>query len=159
MISSMKFRWPCPMCGRENETWPGERTVQLEYCDDAGDGGCGEGPFVVSWEVRSTSVRKVEGIDYQSPTLKAAGFYEPIKPHPSITRDRVELSLQHTASHPGFCLACGEDADGCEPDAEHYECEMCGANAVCGAEVALTLVNFYALQPPRPVAPSVVRRR
>jgi hypothetical protein len=34
----------------------------------------------------------------------------------------------------GFCTACGEEADGCEPDAREYECESCGAFAVYGAE-------------------------
>ena len=34
----------------------------------------------------------------------------------------------------GFCVACGEEADGCEPDARQYECESCGARAVYGAE-------------------------
>jgi len=28
--------------------------------------------------------------------------------------------------NPGFCLACGERQDGCEPDARNYECECCG---------------------------------
>jgi len=36
--------------------------------------------------------------------------------------------------HIGFCTACGEEADGCEPDARQYECECCGARAVYGAE-------------------------
>ena len=34
----------------------------------------------------------------------------------------------------GFCVACGEEADSCEPDARGYECESCGARAVYGAE-------------------------
>jgi hypothetical protein len=25
--------------------------------------------------------------------------------------------------NPGFCLACGAEAEGCEPDARQYECE------------------------------------
>lgn len=33
----------------------------------------------------------------------------------------------------GFCLACGEVADGVEPDARGYECECCGAPSVYGA--------------------------
>jgi len=39
-----------------------------------------------------------------------------------------------TLDNPGFCIACGVDADGVEPDAEEYECESCGAMAVFGAE-------------------------
>lgn len=56
----------------------------------------------------------------------------------TITRARVEDAVREQQSgcgHPGFCLACGADADGCEPDAEGYECEVCGAAAVCGAEL------------------------
>lgn len=38
----------------------------------------------------------------------------------------------------GACIACGEQADGVEPDAEKYECESCGAKAVYGLpELAL----------------------
>jgi len=33
----------------------------------------------------------------------------------------------------GFCLKCGHQQDGCEPDARGYRCEDCGANAVYGA--------------------------
>ena len=32
----------------------------------------------------------------------------------------------------GFCLACRAPRDGCEPDAEAYECEECGECAVYG---------------------------
>jgi hypothetical protein len=34
----------------------------------------------------------------------------------------------------GFCLACGAERDGCEPDARKYPCECCGKNLVFGAE-------------------------
>lgn len=37
----------------------------------------------------------------------------------------------------GFCLACGAEAYGCEPDARHYLCESCGAHSVYGAEEIL----------------------
>lgn len=33
----------------------------------------------------------------------------------------------------GFCTACGERADGVEPDAHEYECESCGTRKVYGA--------------------------
>ena len=39
--------------------------------------------------------------------------------------------------NPGFCKACGADADGCEPDARNYPCEECGENQVFGAEELL----------------------
>ena len=34
----------------------------------------------------------------------------------------------------GICTACQEIVYGVEPDAERYECDACGAMAVCGAE-------------------------
>jgi hypothetical protein len=34
----------------------------------------------------------------------------------------------------GFCLACGAEAEGVEPDARRYECECCGEPKVYGAE-------------------------
>jgi hypothetical protein len=39
----------------------------------------------------------------------------------------------------GFCLACKEEADGCEPDARAYECEACGASEVYGASEILMM--------------------
>lgn len=34
----------------------------------------------------------------------------------------------------GFCLACAEEIDGIEPDAEGYTCPHCGEAKVYGAE-------------------------
>ena len=39
----------------------------------------------------------------------------------------------------GFCLGCGADAYGVEPDARKYECEECGAEKVYGAEELLIM--------------------
>lgn len=36
--------------------------------------------------------------------------------------------------NPGFCLACGERQEGCEPDARKYKCDNCGKREVYGAE-------------------------
>ena len=41
---------------------------------------------------------------------------------------------------PGFCLACGSEVMGCEPDMENGPCPCCGARAVWGAEELM----FYA---------------
>ena len=60
--------------------------------------------------------------------------------HPSITKTRVfeAVEAQHTSlDNPGFCIKCGADAEGCEPDAQRYKCEECGARAVYGAEEIL----------------------
>jgi hypothetical protein len=35
--------------------------------------------------------------------------------------------------NPGFCLACGNEQEGCEPDARNYKCEACGEREVFGA--------------------------
>ena len=42
----------------------------------------------------------------------------------------------------GFCLACGETAEGVEPDARRYTCEGCGAPKVYGA-AELALMRLY----------------
>lgn len=34
----------------------------------------------------------------------------------------------------GFCLVCGKENYGVEPDARKYTCEYCGAREVYGAE-------------------------
>jgi hypothetical protein len=60
--------------------------------------------------------------------------------HSSLTPQRVEAGARESmfgTGNPGFCLACGEDASGCEPDARHYECECCGEARVFGAEELL----------------------
>jgi hypothetical protein len=41
------------------------------------------------------------------------------------------------SDNPGFCLACGAEADGVEPDARDYECEACGDPLVFGCEELL----------------------
>ena len=37
----------------------------------------------------------------------------------------------------GWCLACGSEVFGIEPDARRYKCEECGAEEVYGAEELL----------------------
>lgn len=62
--------------------------------------------------------------------------------HPSITADRVidAVKREHTTlDNPGFCLACGNEQDGCEPDARKYECEACGERQVYGAAELLIM--------------------
>ena len=39
----------------------------------------------------------------------------------------------------GFCLACGSEAGGVEPDARQYTCEACGAAKVYGLEELLLM--------------------
>ena len=42
--------------------------------------------------------------------------------------------------NPGFCLICGLEHGGIEPDAQNYECEACGAEQVFGAEELMLMV-------------------
>lgn len=63
--------------------------------------------------------------------------------HQSITRDRVMDAVERhntTLDNPGFCLACGEEVEGVEPDARRYKCEMCGESRVYGAEEVLMMI-------------------
>jgi hypothetical protein len=66
-----------------------------------------------------------------------------VKIHPSITTDRVLEACERemtSLDNPGFCIACGEEAEGCEPDAREYECESCGEPRVYGAEELLLML-------------------
>jgi len=65
-----------------------------------------------------------------------------MKIHKSITAERVMDAVENEGlGSPGFCLACGADAEGVEPDARNYECESCGTKKVFGAEECLFLVG------------------
>ena len=52
--------------------------------------------------------------------------------------DRI-MDAVEADEYGGFCLACGADAFGVEPDARKYKCEVCGARAVYGAEECLIM--------------------
>jgi hypothetical protein len=70
-----------------------------------------------------------------------------VKKHPSITAERILDAVErHNTSldNPGFCLACGAEAHGVEPDARRYECEACGARQVYGAEELLISLGITA---------------
>ena len=56
--------------------------------------------------------------------------------HESITEDRV-CQLVADDENIGLCIACGDELEGCEPDAEGYLCPMCGRLEVYGAEQLL----------------------
>ena len=43
----------------------------------------------------------------------------------------------------GFCLGCGAEQDGVEPDARKYVCEGCGAAKVYGAEQLLVMGLYH----------------
>lgn len=66
-----------------------------------------------------------------------------LKIHRSITLDKVMEAAQAEMfglENPGFCIACGNGQDGCEPDARNYECEACGELQVYGAAELLLMM-------------------
>lgn len=62
-----------------------------------------------------------------------------MKINPKVTLERVMAAVEEDESI-GFCLACGEEAYGVEPDARNYQCESCGEKCVCGAEDILLIL-------------------
>jgi hypothetical protein len=63
-----------------------------------------------------------------------------MKIHRSITLERLTEAIE-ADDCLGFCLACGSEAFGVEPDAEEYECEECGEPEVYGAEQILFFIE------------------
>lgn len=57
-----------------------------------------------------------------------------------ISLDQLLEAVQ-SGDDMGFCLACGAEAYGVEPDARQYECECCGECKVYGAEELLMMVT------------------
>jgi hypothetical protein len=51
-----------------------------------------------------------------------------------IRQFRPSLAEDEMLEEGGFCLACGLEACGVEPDARKYRCEACGARKVYGLE-------------------------
>jgi hypothetical protein len=71
----------------------------------------------------------------------------PRKIHATVTLARVmEACRRHdqTLDNPGFCLACGSEADECEPDAREYTCEYCSEPQVYGASEVLVTGAYHA---------------
>lgn len=64
--------------------------------------------------------------------------------HPSITLEKVMEAAerqQTTLDNPGFCIACGHEAEGVEPDARECKCEKCGELKIYGAEELLAMLG------------------
>ena len=77
--------------------------------------------------------------------------------HPSITPERIIDAVERcmtTLDDPGFCLHCGTDADGCEPDARHYKCDSCGSSP-CSAPITAIGPASIELVKPAPERPFV----
>lgn len=66
--------------------------------------------------------------------------------HRSLTLGRVQEAArrqQRTLDNPGFCVDCGHEQDGCEPDGREINCEHCGHDKVYGAdELVLMILDF-----------------
>jgi hypothetical protein len=63
-----------------------------------------------------------------------------MKMHQDVTLARIQDAVHRghtTLDNPGFCIHCGFEADGVEPDARKYECESCGEAGVYGADELL----------------------
>ena len=56
-----------------------------------------------------------------------------MKIHPSLTLELIMHAVE-SDDYVGFCLKCGAEHYGVEPDAVGYSCEECEAPAVSGAE-------------------------
>ena len=54
----------------------------------------------------------------------------------NVTLDQIIAAIEED-DLTGFCLACGTEAYGVEPDAREYPCESCGERKVYGAEELL----------------------
>lgn len=66
-----------------------------------------------------------------------------MKRHKSLTVDRIMEAVerrQTTLDNPGFCITCGNEQGGCEPDMIDGECEACGEHTVYGAEELLMML-------------------
>lgn len=63
-----------------------------------------------------------------------------------VTLKQVMNAIERRDTHldnPGFCLACGHEQEGCEPDAREYVCEECGEKKVYGAEECLFMGKYW----------------
>ena len=57
----------------------------------------------------------------------------------------IEEYLELANSDTGWCVACGTEAYGVEPDAREYTCENCGDNSVYGLE-ELMLIGLLEIK-------------
>ena len=62
-----------------------------------------------------------------------------MKLHESLTYDVIEHAIK-SGDYIGFCVDCGAEHYGVEPDARGYECEECESESVYGAEELLFMI-------------------
>jgi hypothetical protein len=56
-----------------------------------------------------------------------------------VTLDQVMAAVE-ADEYLGFCIACGAEAEGVEPDTRREHCDVCGKNSVYGAEELLVML-------------------
>lgn len=54
------------------------------------------------------------------------------------------LRAAQADTNTGFCLACGAEASGVEPDARRVRCESCSEPKVYGAEELMLMRLYHA---------------
>lgn len=52
---------------------------------------------------------------------------------PTLNELTEMLENYEAGENPGWCVSCGEQLDGLEPDARDVECDVCGARTGYGA--------------------------
>lgn len=57
---------------------------------------------------------------------------------PKVTLAQVMAAIE-SGEYVGFCLACGFEQEGVEPDGCKYKCESCGEMKVYGCEELLIM--------------------
>jgi len=57
---------------------------------------------------------------------------------PIVTADEMH-DIMFGMGGRGWCLTCGEEVDGVEPDARRYHCECCDKRTVYGMEELLIM--------------------
>jgi len=89
---------------------------------------------------------EMSGGQYPDVTFASALFVKQLKSsnnkmkiHPSITLDQI-MSAVDEDDNIGFCIFCGAEHDGVEPDARNNKCEQCGNTEVFGAAEILIQV-------------------
>lgn len=68
--------------------------------------------------------------------------------HPKITVEAILAAVERrraTLDDPGFCVHCGVEAHGVEPDARRLLCESCGERGVYGCEDLLMEIDVCPL--------------
>lgn len=68
--------------------------------------------------------------------------------HKLVTEQRIINLIEDrntSLSNPGLCIACGVEADECEPDARKYECEFCEKKTVFAPEELLMSGHYHQI--------------